>query len=352
MPSVVLKKFMLSPQHTIRDALECMTQNQKGITLVVDSKNQLLGTVTDGDTRRALLAGKDLDTPLNLVMKTNPIFITEDMDEKAIRSVLSVSGLRQIPVLNSSRQVTNIKFPFEPQNQPIKIKAIIMAGGLGTRLRPITNHIPKPLIKMGDKAIIENIIDNLTSQGIRDISISINYKKDQIIDFLGNGERWNANIEYIEETKPLGTLGAVSHLQVHKDEVILIVNGDIYTNLDYLAMGRFHVRHKSEFTVAIRSVNYEFPYGMVNLKDYVVTSVSEKPEFRFNINAGIYMMNSNLLKKIPKNQFVQATDFIKQQLLENSFHVHAFLITESWIDIGQHENLEKAKDMYKKDNST
>ena len=338
-----LEKFFLAPEKSIKDALVCLNSNQKGIVLIVDSEHILLGTITDGDIRRALLEGKTLATEVSKILNENPIFLTEDMEESTFQSVVEVSGIRQLPVLNRERKVIDIFFSkgIEPLK---KVHGVIMAGGEGKRLRPLTENTPKPLLSLGKNSIIEDIILKMAKAGIQNITISTGFKKDKVIDFLGDGSKWKVNLDYIEEPKPLGTLGALGFLDVKSEFDYLVSNGDIVSTVDIGSFVRFHRRHRSDITVAVHRVSHEIQYGVVEINGFNVVSLSEKPSYDFNINAGMYIIKGSLVKKIKQGVNLDATQFIKEHLQSPEVKINAFLITERWIDVGSPENLKIARE--------
>jgi NDP-sugar pyrophosphorylase family protein len=220
-----------------------------------------------------------------------------------------------------------------------------MAGGLGTRLRPLTEDIPKPLLPVGDKPILETIIEQFISFGFNNFIITVNYKADKIRDYFGNGEKYNANITYIEEEKRLGTAGALSLIDKKIDEPFFLMNADLLTKLNFDSMLRYHLNKDNTLTIASREYKYEVPYGVLEVENEKVTSLEEKPDHKFFVSAGAYILNPELLTRIPKNEYYDITELIDFLLSENG-DVGTFPIHEYWLDIGQHEDYKQAKDEY------
>jgi len=340
-----LKFFLIHPNEYLEKALNLLNKNQKGIVLVIDKENSLVGTVTDGDIRRSILLGGNLETPIKKIMNPNPIFLTKEMDELTIESVFLTSQLRQIPIIDENRKIFGLKFSEGESLIGLPtVRPVIMAGGKGERLYPMTNGTPKALLKVGEKTIIEGNIINLVKQGFGKITISTGHLGSKIQEKLGDGSKWNIQLDYIHEEKPLGTLGSLSMIKNFSEEAILVLNGDILTSVDFIAMVRFHEKEKADFSIAVRKVTAEIPFGIVKMsEDYSINSIVEKPSQEFYINAGIYIINSNLVEKIKPNEFLDAPTFIKKDVLEKGFSIKAFLITEFWLDIGRPEELKFAK---------
>jgi dTDP-glucose pyrophosphorylase len=341
-----IEKILVSPASSIKETLEIIDKGVKQIALVVDDNNKLLGTVTDGDIRRAILDGKDLESSVDIVMNKNYTALSIDSDKEKIKNTFKNKEINQIPLVDKNNIVQDIVLI----NDILKSKnknnyVVLMAGGLGTRLRPLTEDIPKPLLPVGDKPILETIIEQFISFGFNNFIITVNYKADKIRDYFGNGEKYNANITYIEEEKRLGTAGALSLIDKKIDEPFFLMNADLLTKLNFDSMLRYHLNKDNTLTIASREYKYEVPYGVLEVENEKVTSLEEKPDHKFFVSAGAYILNPELLTRIPKNEYYDITELIDFLLSENG-DVGTFPIHEYWLDIGQHEDYKQAKDEY------
>jgi len=341
-----IKKILVSPASSIKKTLEIIDKGVKQIALVVDDKNKLLGTVTDGDIRRAILDGKDLESSVDTLMNKNYTALSIDSDKEKIKNTFKTKEVNQIPLVDNNNIVQDIVLI----NDILKSKnknnyVVLMAGGLGTRLRPLTEDMPKPLLPVGDKPILETIIEQFISFGFNNFIITVNYKADKIRDYFGKGEKYNANITYIEEEKRLGTAGALSLIDKKIDEPCFLMNADLLTKLNFESMLRYHLNKDNTLTIASREYKYEVPYGVLEVENEKVISLEEKPDHKFFVSAGTYILNPELLTRIPKNEYYDITELIDILLSENE-DVGTFPIHEYWLDIGQHEDYKQAKDEY------
>lgn len=344
MSLTAFQDLMVTPHQTLRDVFVLLNKNLKGIVFVVDEHQVLLGSITDGDCRRAILEGKDLSEKAAKVMYPKPTVIKTPVDENEVQRLFRATRVRQIPIVDATGRIVDIRFVEDNTLLDLpEIRAVIMAGGFGKRLLPLTEKTPKPLLKVGNQTIIEGIIHNLRSQGITDITVSVGFEKNQIRDFLGDGSQWMVKISYLEENEPLGTLGPLGGLDLAQNQMALVVNGDLITEVDYVAMARFHTHHKADITVGVRKIGYEIPYGVINTLGENVVSLSEKPLVDFNINAGMYLFSTEAKKLIKPHTPLQATDFIRDVLNDKKLNIRAFSITEYWLDIGRPEELKLAR---------
>ncbi|AZR74907.1 hypothetical protein BBF96_11085 [Anoxybacter fermentans] len=316
------------------------------IALVVDSNCRLLGTVTDGDIRRAILRGIDLDSPVKEAMNNNFKSLPIDTDRREIEIFLKLSEINQIPLVDEDGVVHDLV----TLNDFIKKKKlenyiVLMVGGLGTRLYPLTRDIPKPLLKVGGRPILETIIRQFRSYGFYKFILCVNYKADQIINYFGDGKKFDVNIEYVRETKRLGTAGALSLIDKKFSKPLIVMNGDLLTKLNFKKMIDYHI--EGNYLVTIGSTEYEFtvPYGVLNVNGQIVEDIVEKPRQSFFINAGLYVLSPQVIRQIPYNTFFDMTDLIKKILNQNG-KVGCFPIREFWLDIGQPADYQKANEEY------
>lgn len=315
------------------------------IALVVDDGCHLAGTVTDGDIRRALLRGDGLDTPINALMNSNPITGLLDEDESLWQRTMQRHTLRHLPLLDANGCVVGLA-RFEPPKEPKRDNPVVlMAGGLGTRLQPLTDSQPKPLLEVGSKPILETIIENFAEHGFSKIYLCINYKGEMIKNYFGDGSRWGVEIQYIEEHKRMGTAGALSLLPNMPDKPLFVMNSDLLTKVDFVRLLHFHQKQSSSATMCTREYTHQVPYGVINLEGHEVIDMVEKPTQRFSVNAGIYVLEPETLQEIPDDVFFDMPSLINT-LLENKKSVASFPIHEYWIDIGRIQEFEQAHEDY------
>jgi len=345
-----IKALCININSTIHDAIENLEVSQVGIVLVTEDSGKLVRTITDGDIRRAILEHIDFSESLdsltpNEIYKT-PITALEGTDQESLLKLLRDNTIRHLPIIDSIGRVTGLvtvdDFALQPTNT---VEAVIMAGGSGTRLKPLTDDIPKPMLPLGDKPLMEIIIQQLKEANIQKVNVTLNHKPDKIIDYFGNGKTFGVDIEYITEDKPLGTAGSLK-LMPEPSETILVINGDILTQVDFGAMVEFHKSHQSELTVAVQEHIFQIPYGVIECDGVKIDRLREKPELDFFINAGIYLMEPSVLKIIPSNQRFDMTDVI-HRLIREQRPVVAFPVREYWKDIGQHSDYEQAQEQVK-----
>lgn len=307
---------------------------------VIDQNNQVIGTITDGDIRRGLLNGINFSENCEKFAFKDFKFL---QDGNFSIEQLILWRERQIyilPLLNKQHELIEI-LNFNELKSFLPLTAVIMAGGFGNRLRPLTQNTPKPMLKIGDIPILEINIKRLIQFGIRDIILCVNYLKEQIIDHFGNGEKWNCNITYIEENQPLGTIGALSLIEKIKHQQVLLFNADLLSNIDFEDMYCKFLQHHSQLSIASIPHKITLPYAVLEGQNHQITSISEKPTYTYFANAGFYLFDSELVNRIPKNEFYNATDFV-EDLLQNNFTVSSFPIHGYWSDIGSIDDYKKS----------
>jgi dTDP-glucose pyrophosphorylase len=335
---------------SIRDAIACIDRNGKGIALIVDDEQRLVGTVSDGDVRRAMLAGENLDTGVHVLLDAKkggpyakPISAPVLTPPDKILALMQEYVISQVPLLDEDGRVVEMALLEEMlPEQAAPLQAVIMAGGEGIRLRPLTEDTPKPLLPVGDRPLMELLIEQLRNSGIQQINVSTRYLSDKIKEHFGDGASLGVELNYVTEDRPLGTAGALG-LMNKPDSPLLVINGDILTRLDFRSMLAFHRKHKAELTVAVRQYDLQVPYGVVECDGPLISEVREKPVYRFFVNAGIYLLEPSVIGCIPNGERYDMTDLI-QQLLTEGRTVANFPIMEYWLDIGQYADYEKAQD--------
>lgn len=339
----------ITPDNSIRRAVACIDRNEKGIVLITDQERRLLGTITDGDIRRAILAGQGLDAPVSelLARKVSspypqPVTAPVGTERAVLLQLMQECDVRQVPLLDADDRVAGLITLDELlPDKVLPLQAVIMAGGSGTRLRPLTEDLPKPMLPVGDRPLLELIIEQLREAGIRQVNITTHYKAEKIIEHFGDGSAFGVELNYVSEDHPLGTAGALGLMEMSQ-EPLLVINGDILTRVDLRAMLAYHQEHGADLTVAVRQYDLQVPYGVIECNGPVVQRLSEKPLLSFFVNAGIYLLQPSVYHYIPNGERLDMTDLI-QLLLEEGRPVVSFPILEYWLDIGQLADYEQAQ---------
>ncbi|WP_339798985.1 nucleotidyltransferase family protein [uncultured Marinobacter sp.] len=338
------RKALVNSDVTLEQAIEILDKAALRIALVVDSNNKLLGTLTDGDVRRALLKHLPLETPVNQVMNTQPKTAEQSWTESRILSVMEQHELLQLPVVDADRRVVGLINLHDVLNKHRHDNPVfLMAGGFGTRLRPLTNNCPKPMLKVGDKPILEQILLNFVEAGFHRFYISTHYMPEVIRDYFGDGEKWGISIQYVYEDEPLGTGGALGLLP--HDEInqpLFMMNGDLLTSLNLHSFLEFHETHNGVATMCVREYEHQVPYGVITSEGTQIKSMIEKPIHRFFVNAGIYLLAPELVKSVEPGTRVDMPTLLEQQI-EGGKTVNMFPIHEYWLDIGRMDDFHKAQ---------
>lgn len=334
--------LLLGTETTLFDTLRTLAAGSAQIVLIVDENRKLLGTVTDGDIRRGILKGCALTDPVKTVMNGNPVtLIYGDHNNEALLALMVKNHIHQLPLVDKKGCVQELLTMDALLNLADKPNlVVIMSGGLGKRLKPLTDTIPKPMLKMGGKPLLESNIEKLKMEGFKRFCITVGYKAEMIKSHFGDGSRWDVSIEYIHEDKPLGTAGALSYLPKEQSP-ILVMNGDLLTSVKFSNLMDFHEKNAADFTLCVRSFEYQFPYGVVELDNHTITGIKEKPLYKHYVNAGVYVMNPSMLEFIPKDTYFPMTDLI-ENLISMDKKVQGFPLMEYWSDIGQLNDYEKA----------
>jgi dTDP-glucose pyrophosphorylase len=313
---------------------------------VVDSKNYLKGTLTDGDIRRALIAGKKLDEPISVAYQPDFKFIVNGENDivRKIKQFKEKFSIQLLPLLNKDGRILKV-YNLKTHINLLPFDAVLMAGGKGVRLRPLTEKTPKPLLPLGGKAIIDYNIEALQSYGIDNIYITVNYLHEQIEEHFSKTVN-GTEIKCVQETQYQGTIGSVLYIDSFKHDTVLIMNSDLFTNVDYEEL--FINFQDNEADMSIVSIPYSvsIPYGIFELNEDNVRGIKEKPLYNYYANAGIYLIKRNLLKLIPEKIFFDATDFI-ELLIAKGYKIIRYPHTGYWIDIGKIEDYKKAQDFVK-----
>ena len=327
---------------TVREAIETIGRTRRGVALVVDEAGRLLGTVTDGDVRRGLLRQLTLESPAAEVMSRSPITATPETSPEGLLRLMKVNRIRQLPIVDANGRPVRLYEieEFVPDTETLS-SAVVMAGGEGKRLRPLTYQTPKPMVKVGDIPILENIIRSLVRSGIRRVYVAVNYKAEVIEEYFGNGEGFGAEVRYLREEQPLGTAGPLALLPEVPTEPILVVNGDVLTTCDFSLLLDYHHRQHSVATVAAVEYRVQVPLGVLKLEGHYVLGVEEKPELHLLCNAGMYLLDPEVLAFIPEGQTFHMTDLLNE-VVRQGLPVSAFPVYERWIAIERPEDLRDA----------
>jgi len=344
-----LDRFALGPDASMRDVLACIDSNGEGVAVVVSEDRTFIGIVTDGDIRRAILADADFEQPVAAFLEgktaeTPPLTAPDGTSHAELRLIMDEHLVRHLPVVDDDGIFVGLGLMSEISRDPeteLPLRAVVMAGGFGQRLRPLTRETPKPLLPVGEKPVIEHIIEKLRFAGIRKISITTHFHADKIRDYFGDGGDWGVVLDYIHEKEPLGTAGALSLIE-GADEPFVVINGDILTTVDFRAMLGFHQETTAELTVGVRKYDFTVPFGVIKAEGTRVMKLEEKPSASLFINAGIYLLEPALLAMIPKDRMFHMTDLI-EALLEDGKIVSSFPIHEYWADIGQLKDYAQAQ---------
>lgn len=340
-----LESYLIKPTETLRRAAEIIDQNKSGIAVAVDDARHLVGTITDGDLRRAMLDRQSLDTPVSTLLAartTPPVTASVDSDRAALLGRMQASHVRQIPLLDSENRVVDIVLLNQLLETPyLPVTAVVMAGGFGTRLRPLTDTVPKPLLPVGGTPLIEMMVDQLRAAGVKRFVITTHYLAERIEEHLGDGSSRDISIKYVHEDSPLGTAGALS-LIGKQSEPVLVVNSDILTRLNYGALLAFHHEVGAAVTVAARDYHIEVPYGVLQTDGVDLLGIVEKPDYRFFFAAGVYLMNPDILDHLEHGDFCDMPTLINR-LIAKDVRVATFLVREYWLDIGHLDSYAQAQ---------
>lgn len=333
---------------SIEQAIFVIDKSGLKLALVVDEELRLQGTVSDGDVRRGLLRHLTLQAPVTEIMQREPITCRAGGLRHEVLLKMQLRGVEQIPILDTAGRVIGLQ-TLQDLNQPQRLEnsVILMVGGLGSRLRPLTATCPKPMLKVGAKPLLETIIESFIEHGFQNFYLSVNYLADMVKEYFEDGRKWGANICYLEETQPLGTAGSLGLLP--KEKLMLpaiVMNGDILTRVNFAALLKFHQQHRAAATMCVREWQYQVPYGVVNSDGHRMVGITEKPIEHHFVNAGIYVLDQAAFELIQPGCYLDMPTLFNQ-LIELQQETSLFPVREYWLDIGQHHDFERAnKDIY------
>ncbi|RQO67579.1 nucleotidyltransferase [Pedobacter sp. KBW06] len=337
--------YIISKEASAREALAYIEGLSKvdAVLFVIETDSKLVGSLTDGDIRRGLLNGLEISQPIHLFMNPNFKYLKQTKNNIEEIKAYKKAEINLIPLIDEDFRLLEI-LDLKHIKTVLPLAALIMAGGKGERLKPLTTNTPKPMLKVGDKPIIEHNIDRLISFGIKDIYISVKYLKDQIIDYFGDGSSKGVNIRYIEETDALGTLGALALINEIEYEDILVLNSDILTNIDYEDFYNYYKQH--EATMALASIPYHvnIPYAVLETNEHKVSAFTEKPSYIYYSNGGIYILKFSLKTWFEKGTFFNATDLMDKIISDKTYCLAHYPLLSYWLDIGKHQDYTKAQE--------
>ncbi|MDP0561659.1 MAG: nucleotidyltransferase family protein [Candidatus Endonucleobacter sp. (ex Gigantidas childressi)] len=343
-----IKDIIVNEETSIIDVLEIIDKSSKQLVIVTDKDQKLLGTLSDGDVRRALLRNVSLTESIkNIYFKTPTIANVNDSKGHLI-NICTVKKIHQIPIVDNDGNLVGLEVLDELISKKTKKnKVVLMVGGLGTRLKPLTETTPKPMLHVGCKPLLQTIVEKFADDGFTNIVMCVNYKSDVIRDYFGDGSRFGVNIEYIQEEQRMGTAGALGLLKEKPTEPFFVMNGDLLTNVNFEQFLEYHIENYSLATMCVREYDLQVPYGVVNVTDGKVTSIKEKPTHSFFVSAGIYILDPQCIDFIAQGEFYDMPTLF-EKLISSNKNVIPFLLREYWLDIGEMDEYKKANSEYHK----
>jgi dTDP-glucose pyrophosphorylase len=337
------KDNVVSLQTPLRDTIIRIDKSGQQIALVVDGDGRLAGVVSDGDVRRAVLRGADLSAPTAGFMNPSPTTAAISASAPELLALMRRKVLRHLPLLDEAGCVVGLSTLESLMGSLERLNPVVlMVGGMGTRLMPLTRDCPKPMLPVGGKPILESILESFHEQGFRRFYFSVNYLAQTFKDHFSDGSRWGVDIQYLHENKRLGTAGALSLLPVLPDEPLLVMNGDLLTRVRFDNLLDYHVEHRALATMAVREYDFQVPYGVVRLDGAKILAIEEKPVQRFFVNAGIYALSPQAVSLIPRDTFFDMPSLF-EQLMQTNRPTSAYPLREYWLDIGRIEEFERAQ---------
>lgn len=340
-----MNHLVISVKASLKEAIEHLNQNGIGFVCVKDDSDLVVGTITDGDIRRAILKGNELTVPCEKIMNKAPITVSAGFSKAEIKKLFKEKKIRNVPVLSDRGHLIDVvslgDFLAEPEEAPEKV-AVIMAGGEGKRLRPFTENTPKPMLEVDGKPILEHIVLKLKDFGFKKFYISVNYLSEVIMDYFKDGEVWDVEISYLEEPKKLGTAGALSLLPNHLEGPILMLNGDVFSDVNFQQFFDAHLESQADFSMAASTFKIEIPFGVLKLEKEKIVGVEEKPTKSYLCNAGIYMLSKQAIKLVPSDEKYDMTELLNLSLSQG-LKANVFPLHECWLDVGRKEDLLKAR---------
>jgi len=341
-----LHSILVAPETSILDAVKAIESGALQIALVVDGGRRLVGTVTDGDVRRGLLRGVGMEQPVSQVMNAKPHTVPDRTSRDDVLALMRQLSINQVPVVDAAGRVLRLEWLGRLIQTPSEETwVVLMAGGLGARLRPLTEAVPKPLLPVGGRPLLETTVRNLASQGYRRIFLSVNYMAQQFRDHFGDGSAFGAEIVYLDETKPLGTAGSLSLLPERPKGPMIVMNGDLLTSVNFGQLVSFHREQAAIASMCVREYSFQVPYGVVRTEGTRLLGITEKPHQTYFVNAGIYVVSPEALDLIPADARFDMSQLF-DRVIAAGFEAAAFPLREYWVDIGRFDDLERARTQF------
>lgn len=342
------QKVIIAPTTSIREALEIIDKEALRVALVVLGCDTLVGMVTDGDVRRGILKGVELTDPVEKIMNSSPLSANASLSTAELKKLMQERQILSLPLVDDKGRLVGLKTLYDTLNVEKRDNPVfIMAGGFGTRLKPLTDHCPKPMLKVGGKPMLEILISNFINHGFYKFYISTHYLPEVIMDHFGDGSKFDIEITYVHEEQPLGTAGALSLLPDSlPKEPLIMINGDILTNVDFAKVLDFHTKQKSDATMCVRDYEIKVPFGVIEGEGHEITEIVEKPTYRYFVNAGIYIISNDIIASLPNNEYLDMPTLFENKQ-SSGFKTLKFPIHEYWLDVGRHDDFNKAQtDIY------
>jgi len=341
-----IEDIIVKEKTSILEVMDIIDKSSKQLAIIVDDNQRLLGTISDGDIRRALLKNISLNDSIKDIYSKTPTIANINDSKEDIINICRIKKIHQIPVVDNNGNLIGLEILDELISKEVKTnKVILMVGGLGTRLRPLTDNLPKPMLNVGNKPILHTIVEKFAEYGYINIVMCVNYKSDMIKKYFEDGSKFGVNIEYIYEEQRMGTAGALSLLSDKPYEPFFVMNGDLLTNINFEALENYHNSYHSIGTMCVREYDLQVPYGVVNIENSNILSIQEKPVHKFFVNAGIYMLSPEALNYIPEDSFFDMPNLF-ERLIQKKKKTVSFPVREYWLDIGRIEEYKRANDEY------
>ena len=341
-----IKDITVTEETSILDVLKIIDRSSKQIALVVNDSKKLLGTVSDGDIRRALLKNVSLDSPIKNIYYRSPTTAHINDTKETIINICTRKKIHQIPIVDDMGNLVGLEILDELiAKKQRSNQVVLMVGGLGTRLRPLTENTPKPMLHVGGKPILQTIVEKFVSYGFVNIIMCVGYKSNIIQEYFGDGSRFGAHIEYVLEEKRMGTVGALGLLPQKPKEPFFVMNGDLLTNVNFEHLLNYHLENRAKATMCVREYDIQVPYGVVKVEGNRITSIEEKPVQKFFVSACIYMLDPECVDYVPFDEYYDMPTLFEKLIMMNQNTV-SFPLREYWLDIGRIEEYEKANEEY------
>jgi len=340
------EKILIPETETLLNVLQILHQQKSKIVVVCTNDKSLLGVIADGDIRRYLLNGGTLDDAVKNAMNSTPIVLHQKSNTADNLKLLEDNDIPCAPLVDENNTLVGVLSKKDLLTPPSHDNwVVLMAGGKGIRLRPLTEHTPKPLLRIGDKPVLETILNNFIKSGFSKFYISINYLGEQIQEYFGDGSKWGVQIRYLEEDKELGTAGCLKLIQDTPTEPLIVMNGDILTNLNFSSFMNYHLAHSAKASMVVREHVTEIPFGVVTVNNEEILKIEEKPVHRHFINAGIYIIDPDVIDLIPQDEADNMPSLF-EKVIENKGKCYSYPLYDFWLDIGRHDDLTHAQQIF------